>query len=68
MEQKIIKLENAVLLNECVQKSGGIMYIIGSYTDEDGNTCVKVEFSHLNVVQRMNYNRTRIKGGIVNHV
>lgn len=59
MKRKTVWLENLVLLNECVQKSGGIMYILASYTDDEGDVAVTVECSALNPEMETKYNQER---------
>ena len=44
---KIIHLENAVLFNKCVQESGGVMDVLSSYVDNEGDVFLKVRPSVL---------------------
>ena len=59
--KKTLWLENLVLFNQAVQKSGGIMHIYDSHTDNEGDVFCFVEFSKLNLKESENYEEKRIK-------
>ena len=46
MYRKSILLENIVAFNKAVQKSGGIMDIISSYTDSEGDVMCYVAYTN----------------------
>lgn len=60
MKQKTVWIENLVLFNDCVQKSGGIMEIISSYTNDDGDVSVRACFTKLDIEKETEYNLKRI--------
>jgi hypothetical protein len=43
-QEKVIHINNLVLFNKCVQNSGGILTVECSYTDEDGDMYIKVNW------------------------
>lgn len=57
--EKTIWLENLVLFNSCVQKSGGIMDIVSSYTQPEGDVLVRVVYNKLDNDQRIRYEKER---------
>jgi hypothetical protein len=59
-ERRIIWLENLVLFNGCVQKSGGVMNITGSFTDSEGDVEVDVSYNKLTSDEDQNYLTKRI--------
>lgn len=63
METKTVWLENLVLFNKCVQASGGIMDIISSYTDLEGDVAARVSFDKLDRRQELEYEFRRFKKG-----
>ena len=63
METKTVWLENLVLFNKCVQSSGGIMNIISSYTDLEGDVAVRVTFDKLDKGQELEYEFRRFRKG-----
>lgn len=56
-----IWIENLVLFNKCVQRSGGVMNIKSSYTDTDGDVMVEVHYSALTQEENKIYERERIR-------
>jgi hypothetical protein len=60
MLKKTIWLENVVLFNDCVQKSGGSIHIYNSMTDPDGDVLVCVMYSNINPQQEERYLRERV--------
>lgn len=62
MRHKIIWLENLVFFNECVQKSGGTMTIVGSFTDNDGDVFAQTTFTQLKPELEKEYDNNRKRG------
>ena len=59
--EKSIWLENLVLFNQAVQKSGGTMDIKSSYTDFEGNVICRVYYSHqLTAENETEYMKNRV--------
>lgn len=61
---KSVWLENLVLINKLIQKSGGIMEIVSSYTDFEGNVLCRIYLSKaLSPENESIYEEKRLKKG-----
>jgi hypothetical protein len=64
MPRRTVWLENLVLMNKCIQESGGVMQILDSYTDPEGDVAVRIDSNvELLPMQQMIYQRSRIVKG-----
>ena len=65
VNDKVIMAENLVLLNNLVQKAGGVLNVSGSYTGDDGQLYLKVRYNVS--IDEKEYLEKRVKGNEIKH-